>query len=74
MVHASNKRPAPSTVSVRRLLFCVAAAGSASLEGDPTVWLTYYASDEEREEWRLEEGRAPPPRQVQPRALPVADA
>lgn len=49
---------------------------SASLEGDPTVWLTYYASDEEREEWRLEEGRDPPPRQVQPqpRALPVADA
>ena len=33
MVHASSKRPAPSTVSVRRLLFCVAAAGSASLEG-----------------------------------------
>ena len=46
------------------------------LEGDTTVWLTYYASDEEREEWRLEEGRDPPPRQVQPqpRALPVADA
>jgi hypothetical protein len=49
---------------------------SASLEGDQTVWLTYYASDEEREEWGREEGRDPPPRLVppHPRALPVADA
>jgi hypothetical protein len=49
---------------------------SATLEGYETVWLTYYASDEEREIWRLEEGRDPPPRLVppHPRALPVADA
>jgi hypothetical protein len=48
---------------------------SASLDGDQTVWLTYYASDDEREIWRLEEGRDPPPRQVppHPRALPVAE-
>jgi hypothetical protein len=48
---------------------------SATLDGDPTVWLTYYASDEERAAWRLEEGREPPPRRVpaHPRALPVAD-
>jgi hypothetical protein len=41
---------------------------------DSTVWLTYYASDEEREEWRLEAGREPPPRAVapHPRALPTA--
>ena len=49
---------------------------SASDDGDPTAWLTYYASDEEREDWRLEEGRDPPPRAVppHPRALPVAEA
>jgi hypothetical protein len=48
---------------------------SAALDGDPTVWLTYYASDEERETWRLEEGREPPPRRLpaHPRTLPVAD-
>jgi hypothetical protein len=48
---------------------------SASDDCDPTVWLTFYASDEEREDWRLEEGREPPSRQVppHPRALPVAD-
>jgi len=48
---------------------------SATLDGDDSVWLTYYASDEEREGWRLEEGRDPPPRRVptHPRALPVAD-
>ena len=47
---------------------------SASDGEDPTVWLTYYASDEEREQWSLEEGRDPPPRQVPayPRALPTA--
>lgn len=41
---------------------------------DPTVWLIYYASDEEREQWGLEEGRDPPPRAVPPfpRALPTA--
>jgi hypothetical protein len=49
---------------------------SASDDGDPTAWLTYYASDEERDDWRLEEGRDPPPRAVppHPRALPVAEA
>lgn len=47
---------------------------SASDGEDPTVWLTYYASDEEREQWALEEGRDPPPRKVpaHPRALPAA--
>jgi hypothetical protein len=47
---------------------------SATEDGDPTVWLAYYASDEERETWRLEEGRDLPPRQVPPypRALPAA--
>ncbi len=41
---------------------------------DATVWLTYYATDEEREQWSLEEGRDPPPRAVPPypRALPTA--
>ena len=45
---------------------------SATLDGDDSVWLTYYASDEEREEWRLEEGRDPPPRRVptHPRLCP----
>jgi hypothetical protein len=47
---------------------------SASDGEDPTIWLTFYASDEERELWSLEEGREPPPRQVpaHPRALPTA--
>jgi hypothetical protein len=47
---------------------------SAAADDDRTVWLTYYASDEEREDWRLEEGRDPPPRAVPPypRALPTA--
>jgi hypothetical protein len=47
---------------------------SASRDDDPTVWLTYYADDEEREQWSLEEGRDPPPRAVppHPRALPTA--
>jgi len=49
---------------------------SAVGDDDRTVWLTYYASDEEREEWRLEEGREPPPRRVPafPRAMPAAPA
>jgi hypothetical protein len=49
---------------------------SATHDGDPTIWLTYYASDEEREIWELEEGREPPARLVPPfpRALPVAPA
>jgi hypothetical protein len=47
---------------------------SASGDEDPTDWLAFYASDEEREEWRLENGREPPPRLVPPypRALPTA--
>lgn len=47
---------------------------SASDADDATVWLTYYASDAEREQWSLEEGRDPPSRQVprHPRALPTA--
>jgi hypothetical protein len=47
---------------------------SATTDGDQTTWLVFYASDEEREEWRLDEGREPPPKQVPsyPRALPVA--
>ena len=47
---------------------------SASECDDATVWLTYYATDAERELWSHEEGREPPPRQVprHPRALPSA--
>jgi len=47
---------------------------SAAADEDPTAWLTYYASDEERAVWRLEAGREPPPRRVpaHPRALPTA--
>lgn len=47
---------------------------SASDDGDPTAWLAFYATDEEREQWQLEEGREPPPREVppHPRALPTA--
>ena len=46
---------------------------SASDPCDEAIWLTYYASDEERREWSLEEGREPPPRAVPPfpRALPT---
>ena len=49
---------------------------SATGDADQSVWLIYYASDEEREEWRLEEGREPPPRLVPPypRAMPAAPA
>jgi hypothetical protein len=47
---------------------------SGGVGEDATIWLTFYASDEEREEWRLENGREPPPRRVPPfpRALPTA--
>lgn len=47
---------------------------SANDEDDLSVWLTYYASDEEREQWLEEEGREPPPRRIPPfpRALPTA--
>lgn len=47
---------------------------SASESGDLTSWLAYYASDDEREEWAVAEGRDPPPRLVPayPRALPTA--
>jgi hypothetical protein len=47
---------------------------SASDGGDPTAWLTYYASDEEREDWAAESGQEPPPRLIpaHPRALPTA--
>ena len=47
------------------------SAGDAE---DMTAWLTYYASEQEREQWQLEEGRDPPPRQVpaHPRMLPTA--
>lgn len=47
---------------------------SADESGDPTAWLAFYASDEEREEWSLVEGRDPPPRLIpaHPRALPTA--
>jgi hypothetical protein len=43
-------------------------------DDDGTIWLTFYAGDEEREQWRLENGREPPPRRVPayPRALPTA--
>jgi hypothetical protein len=49
---------------------------SATHDEDQSIWLTYYASDEERDIWALEEGREPPPRRVPPypRALPVAPA
>ena len=47
---------------------------SATDAEDATIWLTDYASDEERESWQLEEGRDPPPREVPPypRALPTS--
>jgi hypothetical protein len=49
---------------------------SATDDEDPTIWLTYYASDEEREQWAAELGCEPPPRRVppHPRALPAAPA
>ena len=49
---------------------------SCAGDDDRSVWLMYYASDDEREEWRLEEGRELPPRLVPPypRAMPAAPA
>ena len=35
-------------------------------ETQPEIWLTYYASDEEREIWASETGQALPPRQQPP--------
>ena len=42
----------------------------------PSAWLQFYATDQEREQWSLEEGRDPPARAVPPypRALPTAPA
>jgi hypothetical protein len=37
------------------------SAGDAE---DMTVWLTYYASEQEREQWQLEEGRDAPERET----------
>ncbi|RLS34009.1 MAG: hypothetical protein DWH79_05810 [Planctomycetota bacterium] len=47
---------------------------SAAESEEPTIWLVFYATDAERTQWSLEEGRAAPPRQVPPypRALPTA--
>ena len=38
------------------------------------IWLTFYASEYEREQWRLEQDQEPPPKKVPafPRALPTA--
>lgn len=46
----------------------------ANIEGDPDIWLRYYASDEERDMWADETGEALPPREVPPyaRQLPRA--
>jgi hypothetical protein len=53
---------------------CGARESGTTDAEDATVWLIYYATDEEREQWSLEEGRDPPPRAVPPypRALPTA--
>ena len=42
------------------------------LEAQPETWLAYYASDEERDAWRLETGQALPPRRnpPHPRRMP----
>lgn len=40
----------------------------ANIAGDPSIWLRYYASDEERETWAEEMGEDPPPREVPPYA------
>lgn len=47
---------------------------SADDAGEPMAWLKYYATDQEREQWVLEENRDPPAREVPPypRALPTA--
>lgn len=46
----------------------------ANIEGDPNIWLRYYASDEERDVWADETGEQLPPREVPPfaRQLPRA--
>lgn len=46
----------------------------ANIEGDPDIWLRYYASDEERDMWADETGEKLPPREVPPyaRQLPRA--
>jgi hypothetical protein len=47
----------------------------SAIDGDePTVWLRYYATEQERRQWAVEEGRELPPREVPayPRALPTA--
>ena len=43
---------------------------------EPLAWLKYYATDQEREQWVVEENRDPPAREVPPypRALPTAPA
>ncbi|MCO6044159.1 hypothetical protein NG895_09590 [Aeoliella sp. ICT_H6.2] len=40
----------------------------ANIEGDPSIWLRYYASDEERDVWAGETGEPLPPREVPPHA------
>ena len=49
---------------------------SADDAGEPLAWLKYYATDQEREQWVVEENRDPPAREVPPypRALPTAPA
>lgn len=46
----------------------------ANIEGDPDIWLRYYASDEERDIWADETGEKLPPRELPPfaRQLPRA--
>lgn len=46
----------------------------ANVEGEPSTWLRYYASDEERDVWACETGELLPPREVPPfaRQLPRA--
>jgi len=46
----------------------------ANVEGDPEMWLRYYASDDERDTWAEEMDEDLPPREVPPyaRQLPRA--
>lgn len=46
----------------------------ANIEGDPEIWLRYYASDHERETWADETGEELPPRQVPPHARQLPQA
>jgi hypothetical protein len=50
---------------------CSVAGGAGD---EAAVWLTFYATDDERDLWSLETGREPPPRALPPypRALPTA--